>query len=328
MPPATSFARGVNLPAPSFNAPQYVPGIYGTNYIYPTGSDLDYFIGKGFTLFRIPFSWERMQPTLNGPLDTTQLGYMDTFIAAAHVRTARIILSQQNFDRYRIQRTPPPYSDSQNVVVGSTAAVPITAFADFWQKLATHYANESAIMGYDLTNEPHDTGGRWPATAQAATTAIRQVDHTHTIIVEGDNYAASSTWTTYNENLNVSDPDSNLVYSAHEYFDADGSGTYSGSYDAESAYPTIGVDRATPFIDWLQRHGFRGYFGEYGVPNTDARWLVVLDNFLTTIDIASLGGTYWAGGPFLSGYPLSINPNPMTGQDAPQMATLVHHLGR
>ncbi|MGI8854126.1 MAG: glycoside hydrolase family 5 protein [Thermomicrobiales bacterium] len=327
-PPAVRFARGVNLPAPSFNAPQYVPGVYNTNYTYPTGNDLDYFIGKGFTLFRLPFSWERMQPTLNGPLDATQLGYLDTFIAAAHARTVRVVLDQHNFDRYRIERTPPPYPDSQNVVVGSTAAVPIAAFVDFWQKMAAHYASETAIAGYDLTNEPHDTGGRWPATAQAATTAIRTVDHAHTIIVEGDNYAAASTWTTYNETLNIADPDNNLIYSAHEYFDADGSGTYSGRYDADGAYPALGVHRATPFVDWLQRHGLRGYFGEYGVPNTDARWLVVLDNFLAAIDAAGLDGTYWAGGPFLDGYPLSIDPDPITGQDAPQMATLVQHLGR
>jgi aryl-phospho-beta-D-glucosidase BglC (GH1 family) len=327
-PPALSFARGVNLPAPSFNAPEYVPGVYGTNYIYPTGDDLDYFISKGFTLFRLPFSWERMQPTLGAPLDATQLGYLDTFIAAAHARNVRVVLDQQNFDRYRVERTPPPYDESENVVVGSTAAVPITAFADFWRKMATHYASETAIAGYDLTNEPHDTGGRWPATAQAATTAIRQVDHAHTIIVEGENYAAASTWTAYNEHLNITDPDNNLIYSAHEYFDADGSGTYVGTFDAEGGYPMLGVDRAAPFIDWLQRHGVRGYFGEYGVPNTDARWLTVLDNFLAALDAARLDGTYWAGGPFLDGYPLSINPDPVTGQDAPQMETLVRHLSR
>jgi len=318
----------VNLPAPAFNSPEYLPGVYDTNYTYPTAADLDYFIGKGFTLFRLPFSWERMQPTLNGPLNATQLGYMDTFIAAAHARNVRVVLDQQNFDRYRIQRTPPPFDPSQNIVVGSSAAVPNSAFADFWQKMATHYANETAIAGYDLTNEPHDTGGHWPATAQAGATAIRLVDHVHTIIVEGENFAAASTWTTYNENLNIADPDNNLVYSAHEYFDADASGSYNGSYDAEGAYPARGVDRAIPFVDWLQRHGFRGYFGEYGVPNNDARWLVVLDNFLTYVDTAGLDGTYWAAGPFLDGYLLSINPDPVTGQDAPQLATLMQHLGR
>jgi len=327
--PAAHFARGVNLAAPSDNAPQYLPGVYGTNYTYPTGDDLDYFISKGFTLFRLPFSWERMQPTLNGALDATQLGYLDTFIAAAHARNVRIVLDQHNNDRYRFVRTPPPqYDPSQNIVVGSTPMLPNSAFADFWQKMAMHYVNETAIAGYDLTNEPHDTGGLWPATAQAGATAIRQVDHVHTIIVEAEYYSAASTWTVYNENLNISDPDNNLVYSAHEYFDADASGTYAGTYDTEGAYPMIGVDRAVPFVNWLQRHGFRGYFGEYGVPRDDARWLVVLDNFLTYIDAAGLDGTYWVGGPFFENDRTSIDPDPMTGQDAPQLATLVRHLGR
>jgi len=308
------FARGVNLPAPSFNSPDFVPGVYGTNYTYPTGDDLDYFKSKGLTLFRLPFSWERMQRTQFGPLDAEQVGYMDTFLAAAHARNVQVILDVHAFDRY------------YNVLIG-TATVPNSAFADFWGKLAARYATETTITGYDLSNEPHDTGGLWPATAQAATNAIRLVDHMHTIVVEGDNYAAGSTWTTYNETLSINDPDNNLKYSAHVYFDADASGQYVQSYDADGAYPTIGVDRAQPFVDWLNRHHVRGYVGEYGVPNNDARWLTALDNFLTYLDTNALDGTYWAGGPFLDGYPLSVNPGPM-GQDAPQMTVLTQHLGK
>jgi len=80
-------------------------------------------------------------------------------------------------------------------------------------------------------------------------------------------------------------------------------------------------------VDWLNRHHVRGYVGEYGVPNNDARWLTALDNFLTYLDTNALDGTYWAGGPFLDGYPLSVNPGPM-GQDAPQMTVLTQHLGK
>ena len=35
--------------------------------------DLDTLASEGVTLIRLPIAWERMQPTLNGPLDQTYL---------------------------------------------------------------------------------------------------------------------------------------------------------------------------------------------------------------------------------------------------------------
>ncbi len=72
-------------------------------------------------------------------------------------------------------------------LVGSTA-VPVTAFQDVWTQIATHYATETAVLGYDLMNEPVGTGNTWWSTAQSAVNAIRLVDTTHYIIVEGDSW--------------------------------------------------------------------------------------------------------------------------------------------
>ncbi len=88
----------------------------------------------------------------------------------------------------------------------------------------------------------------------------------------------------------------------------------------------IGADRLKPFVDWLKANNARGFIGEYGVPDTDARWLTVLDNFLTAMDTAGLGGTYWAGGPWWGNYQLGVEPR--SGQDRPQMAILTRHLSR
>ncbi|HNM50454.1 MAG TPA: hypothetical protein PKN86_12145, partial [Candidatus Obscuribacter sp.] len=65
--------QGVNISGGEFNG-QMVPGVYNTNYVYPSVSELDYFRSKGLTCVRVPFSWERMQPNANGPLDLTELG--------------------------------------------------------------------------------------------------------------------------------------------------------------------------------------------------------------------------------------------------------------
>lgn len=51
---------GVNLAGAEFGQTN-MPGIYNTDYTYPTVSTIDYFASKGFKLLRIPFRWERIQ---------------------------------------------------------------------------------------------------------------------------------------------------------------------------------------------------------------------------------------------------------------------------
>ena len=146
------------------------------------------------------------------------------------------------------------------------------------------------------------------------------------MLVPGDGWSGAWTWQQNNQGLLLSDPANNLMYEAHQYFDRDGSGTYTQSYDASGAYPNIGIDRVQPFIDWLQANNQRGFISEFGVPNNDLRWLTVLDNFMTKLDDAGIGSTYWAGGPWWSNYPLSSEP--INGKDAAVMPVLVKHPGK
>lgn len=315
-PPAGGFSRGVNLAGAEFGE-GVLPGTYGVHYTYPTPAELDYYRGKGLTLVRLPFRWERVQRGLYAPLDGEELARLDGVVAAARERGMRLILDPHNYARYR--------TVAGDQLIGSSA-VPNAAFADFWRRLAAHYRDEPAIWAYGLMNEPHDTGGLWPAAAQAGVDGIRAADPTRTILVPGDGWSGAWSWRQHNENLAVHDPANNIVYEAHQYFDADKSGGYRLGYDGEGAYPTVGVDRAKPFVDWLKARGARGFFGEYGVPDTDPRWLTVLDNFLGYLDAEGLGGTYWAGGPWWGDYPLSVEPR--GGQDRPQLPVLVRHLGR
>jgi endoglucanase len=300
---------GVNLAGAEFGSGD----VYGTDYTYPTAAELDYYRSKGIDLIRLPFSWERMQPTLGGALDPAELARMETFLGAAQARGMHVIVDLHNYGRYDGRPIGSPH-------------VPISAFQDFWTKLAAALDGYSAVWGYGLMNEPHDMGGRWiwPAAAQAAVDGIRTVDGVHTILVSGDDWSGAQTWQTANKNLKVDDPAGNVLYEAHVYFDPDGSGIYAGSYDQEGAYPTIGVDRVRPFIDWLHAHGLHGFIGEYGVPDNDPRWLPVIDNLLSTLDRNGISSTYWAAGPWWGDYTLSIEPE--NGHDAPQMQVLTEHL--
>jgi endoglucanase len=84
-----------------------------------------------------------------------------------------------------------------------------------WKKLAERYSTEPWIGGYDLINEPNWTLPNNTALIQlykTITTAIREVDQNHIIIIEGNWFANDYTgfpvsW------------DNNMVYSFHKYWD-------------------------------------------------------------------------------------------------------------
>src|SRR5689334_14626911 len=48
---------GVNLNGAEFGTAR--PGVYGTDYIYPTHAEIDYFASKGMNILRLPFWIER-----------------------------------------------------------------------------------------------------------------------------------------------------------------------------------------------------------------------------------------------------------------------------
>ena len=162
----TGFQRGVNLSGAEF-APTNLPGTLGKDYTYPTAGELDYYKSKGLTLIRLPFLWERLQPSLYGPLNQNELNNIADFISAARDRGMKVILEPHNYDRYRLNAT--------NYLIGSPQ-VPVSAFDDFWNKFAGYFRNETAIYAYSLMNEPHDTNGTWKDTAQAGLNSLRQVD--------------------------------------------------------------------------------------------------------------------------------------------------------
>jgi uncharacterized protein (TIGR03437 family) len=240
-----------------------------------------------------------------------------------------VSIEPHNFARYKINEAG---TLKEYVIDNSGGKVTSADFADFWARLSTEFKDEPTVYAYDLVNEPHDMGSAsWKSISQAALSAIRANGDNKLIIVPGDNWSAAQTWASVHGPTSwISDPANNFMYEAHQYFDRDNSGSYARTYDQELALnpnlATVGPTRLAPFVNWCTSNNVRCYLGEYGVPNTDARWLTVLDNFLGALDQANLHGTYWAAGEWWGNYILSVQPANNFTTDRPQTSVLLSHL--
>lgn len=308
---------------------------FGSGIFPPKIQQLDYYQQKGLKLIRVPFTWERLQPTLGQALDPSYLAHLDNTVNWARERGMRVVLDMHNYAHRKVSGT--------SYVIG-TSPVTLAMFQDVWSRIASHYADEPALYGYDIMNEPQGTAAAWPAAAQAAVDAIRTVDLTHYVIVEGEGWAGSQGWPNNNATLDVNDTANRLIYSAHSYWDQNNpgglsnfSGTYTAGYDQQKAYPSLGVEKVRPFVDWLKaKNAARraaglpavgGLIGEFGVPCSpgsggDIRWNHTLNRFLQYLELNGISGTYWSGGAFGDSYNIGCEPSAATRMDKPQISVL------
>jgi endoglucanase len=306
---------GVNLAGAEFGTPNHVPGVFGTDYIYPTHTEIDYYAAKGMSVVRLPFLWERLQRSENGPLDGAELARLDDVVNYTTGKGLKIEIEPHN------------YGYGFGALIGS-AQTPNAAFADLWGKLAFHYqSNPSVIFG--LMNEPHDQSASvWLGSANAAIAAIRAAGASQEILVPGSYYDGAWTWTTSDNaavvGTGVQDPAHNFAFEVHQYLDHDGSG-HSGGVDNND--PDLGVKRLTDITQWAVEHNQRLFLGEVGVDQQPIS-LEALDKMLSYMQQHTnvwQGVTYWAGGPWWGDYMFSIEPQ--NGVDKPQMAILMERGG-
>jgi endoglucanase len=306
---------GVNIAGAEFG--KSIPGREGTDYFYPSPATISYFAAEGMNTARIPFRWERMQRSLRGDLEPSELAHMDVTVARAAANGMNVILDVHNYAAY-------------NTAVIGSATVPVDALADLWGKLAAHYRQNSKVI-FGLMNEPKGLATEtWLAAANTSIDAIRRVGASNLVLVPGNGWSGAHSWLSRSYGtpngdamLGVVDPADNYAYEVHQYLDRDFSGT-----DPRCQSDKIGVASITQFTAWARMHKKRGFLGEFGGGN-DATCLSALDamlQFMADNRDVWVGWTYWAAGAWPPSYFTSVQP--VNGIAPAQTAVLLKHIAR
>ena len=165
------------------------------NYI--TSADFDTIAATGANVVRLPFWWRNFMDA-NGDLilnaqSEPDFSVLDNAVAECAARGIYVILDlhgapgSQNGAAYSGLETAAPTFFAQNATGEENRAIAL----DLWEAVADHFADEPAIAGYDILNEPYWTGTIGPDERwwiwefyDDAYNTIRSVDSDHLIILE------------------------------------------------------------------------------------------------------------------------------------------------
>ena len=202
-------------------------------------------------------------------------------------------------------------------LVGSDE-VPVSAFADFWSKMATAFRGNPGVW-FRLIAEPHDMSTmQWWTAAQAAVNAIRATGARQLILVPGNDYTAASAWTddwydtaTVRRSnaygwLNAGgpgrplhDPLNNTIAEVHTYLDSDEGGSSAEITSITAAREHLGVA-----VREARARGYRLFVGEIGMyaarttndgHPASAAWADFTAYARANQDVIA-GWTWWAAG--------------------------------
>lgn len=306
----------------------------GADFLFISNQDIDYLVSKKVGFIRLVISWEGLQPVLNQPLSTGIYNQtLQARVAYATSKGMNVLIephggSDGNFNRWK------------GNLVGTTA-VPNSAFADFWTRMAVQFKSNPKVM-YGLMNEPHDMSTmQWFGSAQAAINGIRSTGSTQMIFVPGNGWSGAASWSqnwydtastkvsNANGFLTLVDPAKNLVASVHLYLDQNAGG---GATDIVS--PTIGVERLSGVVAWAKTNGVKVHMSEIGasywvdpdkkttVNTAAAPALKNLFDYIQANNTVVIGWSWWAYGPpqWWGNNKLTLCPTSNYTVDDPKMA--------
>ena len=309
---------------------------------------------QGYNTIRIPMSNQMVEtPSVpgsiafsnaSGAINTdlqglNSLQILDKIVTEAGTLGLKVIL-----DNHR--------SEAGNSAEGNglwfTGSYPESAWINDWTSLATRYAGNSTVIGFDLRNEPHnafsggscwDCGGTndWHLAAERAGNAVLAVNPKLLIFVEGVDAYTSSDYYWWGGNLEgvknspvVLSVANQLVYSAHDYGPAVyGQTWFNGSTTAAS------LDAVwTTHWGYVAKNGIAPvWLGEFGTPNdsgsvqssaagSEGQWFQSLVAYLAADP--TLSWTYWAlnGEDSLALLDTNYDPTPVSAAKQSLLASI------
>ncbi|GAA1838674.1 cellulase family glycosylhydrolase [Microlunatus capsulatus] len=260
----------------------------------------------GFNTVRLPFSNAclaagtvegvdaRTNPDLQG---LAPLELMDVVVERASAHGLSVLL-----DRHR------PGSDAQSEL-WATADYPEARWVEDWTMLAERYADEPAVVGVDLHNEPHgpacwgcgDPARDWAAAATRAGNAVLAANPRLLVVVEGVERQADGQSTWWGGSLAdvadhplILDVPGRVVYSPHDY----PASIYPQPYFSDPGYPANLEPLWRARWGYLQEQGVAPVLlGEFGTTlrtPSDRHWLDALVGYL---DRTGASFAYWSFNP-------------------------------
>lgn len=255
---------------------------YWTNFV--SADDIAYLHSQGFNSVRVPYTfeeffqvtnWANNYPS-NGFDISTGFKYFDNLLTWCSNNAIYVIPDMHCAPGGPNNWAVTNYGGTLNTNTASvfTNSANLALAAHIWKRIASRYAENPWIGGYDLLNEPVNTstgdlqvGSPYLSRTYAALIgAIRAADANHMLLCEGDAYAA-----TFSDVNNTGWTDSNWSYSDHDY----GSALPLGAGNRAAA-----VGEGVP--DWA---------GEFGLNST--RWYnrIVNGTYEKPVKLTSNGKT-------------------------------------
>jgi endoglucanase len=204
--------------------------IFRKNFV--TESDIKALASWGFNLVRLPFHYNVLTPPDSpGVYSESGFAIFDSLISWCTKNNIYVILDLHCAPGGESDQTISDYDPSIPSLWQDTAKQ--TRTVELWKTIAERYKSEPAIAGYDLLNEPRwdFPNGNKPLydLYVRITNAIRSIDTTHLLFIEGNQYATDFS--------GLTPPwDKKMVYSFHKYWNPNNASAIQGYLNLGSTY--------------------------------------------------------------------------------------------